>query len=279
MQMQDRGRPHLEPLALAQGLRQGERRGTGLQLLPHEAGDGCRDGGCPQQQLGDALRHLGLDPATPMLAEIDVPGLAQANDDHVRARLLQLTDDVLLPLAIEPPAEASGTGLPMGQGRTLSVAPVTALGLEHATQRVAVPDRAQPLGLRIATTEQPPDHLVGDADEARRIVGDEIGHGERVLAAVEAAAQAARPECADRQGLDRRRVAPEPLRGLEHVEDTVGTLGGMAVGLRAGILVDGGDPRLEFRLDGGADLVDIWRRGLLERREQRGGGMFALAVD
>ena len=156
---------------------------------------------------------------------------------------------------------------------------MTALGLEHATQRVTVPDRAQPLSLRITTTEQSPDHLVGDPDETRRIVGDEIGHGKRVLAAVEAAAQAARPEGADRQGLDRRRIAPQPLRGLEHVEDTVGAVGGMAVGLRAGILVDGGDPRLELRLDGGADLVDIRRRGLLERREQRRGGMFALAVD
>ena len=43
-----------------------------------------------------------------MAAEVDVPGLAQADDDDVLGGIVDLADDVLLALAVEMPAEAAG---------------------------------------------------------------------------------------------------------------------------------------------------------------------------
>ena len=177
------------------------------------------------------------------------------------------------------PAEPAGPRLLEGQGRALAVAPVAAAGLQHPAQRVAVADRAQPLGLRVRRAEQAADHLIVDGDEARRVLGHQIGHRQRMLAAVEAAAQASGAEGADRQRLDRRRVAPQPLRRLQHVEHAVDTVAGMAVGLRARTLVDRGDPGLELGVDRGADLVGVRCRGLVEGRQQRRRRMLALAVD
>ena len=100
-----------------------------------------------------------------------------------------------------------------------------------------------------------------------------------MLAAIEAAAQAPGAEGADSQRLDRRRVAPQPLRRLQHVEHAVGTVAGVAVGLCARTLVDRGDPSLELRIDRRADLVGVGCRGLVEGGEQRGRRMLALAID
>ena len=225
------------------------------------------------------MRHPGLDPAAGQRLEVDVPGLAEADDDHVGALVIEVAHHVLLALAVEAPAESSGPRVREGQGRALAVAPMAAAGLQHPAQRVAVADRAQTLGLRVRRAEQATDHLIVDGDETRRILCHQIGHGQRVLTAVEAAAQAPGAEGADGQRLDRRRVAPQPLRRLQHVEHAVDTVAGMTIGLGARALIDRGDPGLELRVDRGADLVGVRCRSLVQGRHQRRRRMLALAVD
>ena len=188
VKMKDGRRPHLQPLALAQRLRQLQRRRAGLKLLAHQAGHRRRNRRRPQQQARDPVGHLGLDAAAAVVLEIDVPGLADPSHDDVLAAVIELADHVLLAFAVELPGKPAGPRLIVGKGRALAVAPVAAARLQHAAQRVPVTDRPQPLGLGIGSTQQPTDHLILDRDEARRIVGREVRHRQRVLAAIEAAA-------------------------------------------------------------------------------------------
>jgi hypothetical protein len=225
------------------------------------------------------MRHLGLDRAAGVLLEVDVPGLAQADHHEVVPALLEAADDVLLPLAVELPAEPAGAGLAVGQGVALPVAPVAAAAFEHPAQRVAVAHRAQPLGLGVGAPQQPADHLVVDADERRRVLGDQVGDRERVLAAVEPAAQPARPEGAHGHRQHRGRVAPQALRRLQDVEDAVVAVARMAVGQCPRGMIDGGDPGLELAVDGGADLVGLGCCRRLERRQQRRRRVLAFGVD
>ena len=150
------------------------------------------------------------------------------------AGIVDLAHHVLLAFAVEVPGEAAGPRHLVAQRARLRAAPVAAPGLEHPPQRVAVAGRAQPLGLGVGGAEQPPDHLIVQADEAGRVVGHEIGHRQRMLAPVHAAAQPAGTERAHRQRLDRGRIAPQALRRLEGVEDAVRPVAGMPVGQRRG---------------------------------------------
>ena len=206
-------------------------------------------------------------------------GSPGAEDRGVVAPVLELARDVLLALAVEAPAEAARARLAEGERAALRVAPMAPSRLERPPQRVAVADRAQPLGLRVRPAEQPADHLVLDADEARRVLRHQVRHRQRVLAPVKPAAQPPGAEGAHRQRLDRGRVPPQPLRRLEEVEHAIFAVAGVPVRRRARGLVDGRDPRLQLGVDRGPDLVRLGRRRVVERCQQRGRRVLALGID
>ncbi len=279
VQMEDRDGLDLDALAALQRFGQGDQVADRLQPLTDQRRGRGRHGRRPQQHRRDPIGHVGPDRAAGVPLEVDVPGRPERQDDDVVLAVLQLADDVLLTVGIEPPAEAAPARLPVGERHAPAVAPVTATRLEHAPQGLGVGRPAQAPALAAAVDEQPADDLILEAEEARRLLAHQGADGQRLLASVGAALELAGADRGHGDGLRHARVPPGALAGLEKVEHAFAAIGGTVHHDRLGGTRQAADPALQLAVDGRGRLVGVGSGRALQDADQRGRGMLALGVD
>ncbi len=279
VQVENRNGLDLDAIAPPQGLRQRDEISDRLQALPDQGGGGGRYGWRSEQHGRDLVGHLCADRAACVLLEVDVPRRTKGQDDHVAALLLELADDVLLPVDVEPPAEGAAPGLSDGERHAPAVAPVTAAGLEHAPQGLGIGGATEPTVRASAGREQAPDDLVLETKKARRLVAGQGADRDRLLATIGATLQLASPDGRYRNRLRHARVAPGALARLEEIENAFATVGGAVHRNDLGSAVDRADPALELAVDGGRRLVGVGSRRAVEDADQRCCRMLALGID